>query len=150
MACGCLNACGCNVVSDTPTFLTVFQLGDTFHLALTNEAVLGYVQSVVDTNCVNLDVTLGALSATLNFDPDISGGVLLSCTDDGLHGEIILDPATTGAELTEDGLLITVPPAANDDLFIGPTDPGPLGYPYMWIETDGFDNVVTFWVEPNE
>lgn len=124
MACGCVTNCGCNVISDTPAYLSVQLLGDEIHLAVIPGAQ--FVSAVDDTNCVALDVTGGELTSSLIIDP-VSGDVTLTCGPGGLSAEY------TGADAVQ-------------NLFIQETDPA-VAYNYQWWEIDGFNNLVTMWVE---
>lgn len=138
MACGCISACGCNVVGDHTT-AEVVRTGDTF----TVSAILP-IKGIDDTDCIvlSLDDDLILIADPVLADAaDEDASVQLRCTETGLAGDVVIDPASTApVTLTDDGLRIDLPaplPSAES------ASPGTLkatsalGDEAGWVEADG-------------
>lgn len=107
MACGCETACGCNIVGDGVT-AEVARVGDTFTVSSINP-----IMAVDDTDCIELSVAPDkTLTADIILDTD-PASVELTCEADGLHAEVVPDPASTAiVSVSADGLRVDVPPPA--------------------------------------
>lgn len=110
MACGCTTTCGC--VIQAGVGINVMQMGDTFIVSLAT----GVPASVADTDSVELDVTGGVLTANVLLDPASTAPVSIG-------------PAGLRVDCCEN--------EGFQNLFIQDDDPGPLDYPYLWIQYVG-------------
>jgi hypothetical protein len=107
MTCGCISACGCNVIGDGVTTSAV-RVGDTITISAI-QAVAG----VADTDCVQLAIDGSQiLRASLVLEPaPQEGGIQLDCTPAGLAATLLIDPASTAiVSVSEDGLRVDIPP----------------------------------------
>lgn len=108
MPCGCQNACGCIVIGGDET-IDVTQEGNTFSVFANL-----FIDSIDDTDCVDLSVDPdGTLTADLILADaaDQDSSIQLECSEDGLTGDVVIDPASTApVYLTSDGLRVDLPP----------------------------------------
>jgi hypothetical protein len=88
MPCGCQNTCGCTIVGDGVT-ATAVTVGDT-----TTISSIPPITSVADTNCVDLNLAAGVLTAAPIIAPATTA-VPLTCTPTGLKADILIDPSGT-------------------------------------------------------
>lgn len=119
MSCGCDSPCGCNVVGSE--YIDVTRQGDTFTIAADLP-----IREVDDTDCVLLaiDEETRTLTAELVFADAATeeASVELRCSENGLVGDVVIDPASTAIVTnTVDGLRVDVPPP---DLGDGEGRPG--------------------------
>lgn len=109
MACGCTSACGCNVIGDGTT-AEVTRQGDTFTVSAIHP-----IKGIADTDCIQLELDDDlVLTATpvLADAGDEEASVQLRCEEEGLVGDVVIDPASTAPiSLTPDGLRVDLPPA---------------------------------------
>lgn len=108
MSCGCDSPCGCNVVG--LGYVDVTREGDTFKVSVDMP-----IRFVEDTDCIGLTVdpetrTLRA-APILALADDQDASLQLRCSDDGLTGDVVIDPASSApVSLTSSGLRVDLPP----------------------------------------
>lgn len=137
MSCGCDSPCGCNVVGIG--YIDVTREGDTFKVGVDMP-----IKFVEDTDCVALAVdeeTRTLTAEPIIADADGVASVQLQCSEDGLIGDVIVDPASTAIVSTGPaGLRVDVPPP---DLGDGEGRPGDylffagIGERAGYVDADG-------------
>lgn len=118
MACGCQNTCGCTIVGDNVTAVVVEGPAAGTFTVSSIQTIMG----VAATDCIQLEIDEDRI---LTATPILADGeaVDLSCTEDGLLAELVIDPASSAiVTQSDDGLRVDIPP------FVGGGDcqPGDL------------------------
>lgn len=122
MSCGCTSACGCNVVGDHVT-AEVARDVDTFTVSAIHP-----IRGVEDTDCIDLVIREEdryLLASPILADAAVQeASVQLRCSQDGIVGDVRLDPASTAVVSTSSmGLRVDMPPIPAAD---GEGQPGDI------------------------